>query len=382
MEKTVSSWSDLDSDLLPEIADRISCLRDFIIFGAVCKSWRSVASREKFKKSKVPWLLMEDRDEDDYSLRKFFDLSKDVIYGINLPELCDNKYSLSSHGWFLTVETDVRFSRVSLLNPFSLARIDLPRPFAPQVINFALSSSPSVVSDFTIMIVYFSPGMGLTKLGFLKNGDRKWTDVDLELNTFKGSITHRDVSITYYNGRFYIAQIVYSLQGFVVHEIDIQNSKSVSTSRKLFTDSFTRVRNHPFWIVESSGVLMMVTWRQDYVWRNSRGTVIGTIYSHATHCEFIVEEINFEKGECKKVTNLGDAAFFLGRFSSFSVDVSNYSRFKSNHIYFIENFQDIWTDWRGAGVGVYNMIDRSTKSFFSKGDRGYRSSYQWIQPRL
>ncbi|XP_050210615.1 uncharacterized protein LOC126660936 [Mercurialis annua] len=69
--RTVTNWSELDSDLLSQIAGRINCLRDFIIFGVVCRWWRSVASPKNFNKStKVPWLLL-DQDHGDHSLQNF-----------------------------------------------------------------------------------------------------------------------------------------------------------------------------------------------------------------------------------------------------------------------------------------------------------------------
>ncbi|XP_050210431.1 putative F-box protein At3g25750 [Mercurialis annua] len=394
MEKTMSSWSDLDCDLLLEIAGRISCLRDFIVFGAVCRSWRSVASPEKFNKStKVPWLLL-DQVDGDRSPRKFFNLSKDVIYSISLPKPSENRfhlgnfmlrsnikekrYLLSSRGWYLMVEDILQ---LNLLNPFSLSRIDLPHCVGKfnlphsNIIDFALSSSPSVTSEFIIMIVYFSRSAGLARLVFWKSGDREWTDIDLKLETI-------NVKITYHNGRFYIPYVVYPPKGFVVHEINIRNYESVSISSKSFTDSYSSICD-PFWIFESSRALMISYWRLNYESIYGFATIIRDLNSYNPHLHFVVQEIDFEKGEFRKVSDLGDEAIFLGCYSSFLVNVSNESRFKSNHIYFAKNFQNTWRHRNGGvGVGVYSMTDGSSEPLFSEVDTGYRCSSEWIEPRL
>ncbi|XP_050210430.1 probable F-box protein At1g44080 [Mercurialis annua] len=396
MKKMVPNWSDLDSDLLSEIADRISCLRDFIIFGVVCKSWRSVASPEKLNKlTKVPWLLL-DKDDDDHNPRKFLSLSNDVIYRISLPKprenrfnlgnymfhsgIKENQYILSSKGWYLMVEDNFQ---LSLLNPFSLSRIDLPHCFPSphirkfylrysEIFDFALSFGPSATSEFTIMIVYFIRSAFEAKLVFWKNGDREWTNLDLKMKTI-------NAKITYHNGRFYIPHVDF-LKGFVVHEIDIRNSKSVSISSKSITNPDPSLLPNRFWIVESSRVLMMVYQRLNSESRDGRGYIIGDRYCHVSHLYFVVQEIDFEKGELKEVSDLGDEAIFLGCYSSFLVDVSNESRFKSNHIYFAENFRGTWT-YHNRGVGVYSMIDGSSKPLFSEANNGYCCSSQWIEPR-
>ncbi|XP_050211931.1 uncharacterized protein LOC126662087 [Mercurialis annua] len=426
MEKTVPSWSDINRDLLSEIADRINCMRDFIIFGTVCKSWRSVASPDKFNKStKIPWLLL-DQDKYDHTPRKFFDLSKDVIYSIDLPKpylrkvqssiarkfylpriikkffLCsyikEKQYFLSSKGWYMIVEKEIQ---LSLLNPFSLSRINLPHPFPvakdykmkdfamnPYITKFVLSTSPSSSSDFTIMILYRLYSFDPIRLAFWKNGDGEWSDVDLKFYS-------NFVDLTYHNGRYYAGHLFDARfngpilidypNGYVVYEIDVRNSASVSTRTKSFSNPYMNTFcRFPFWIVGSSRVLLMVSWRVESLkWERGRGPCyLDTLYSHVPHCQFIVDEVDFEKGEGKVVSSFGEEALFLGLNSSYLVDASKESRFKSNHIYFAENFQKFWSYHEGGGVGVYNMIDGSSKPLFNATDSKYICSSQWIEPRL
>ncbi|XP_050212014.1 uncharacterized protein LOC126662163 isoform X1 [Mercurialis annua] len=401
MKKTVLNWSDLDSDLLSEIIDRISCLRDFIIFGAVCKSWRSVASPEKFNKStKVPWLLL-DQKEDDNCHRKFFDLSKEAVYSVNLPKplykiqssitgirkFClsyifkREKCFLCSKGWCLIVEYK---TQLSLLNPFSLSRIDLPHPFYLSkdfinnynfILNFALSSSSSSSSDFTTMILYHLSGAVSPRLAFWKNGDRNWTDIDL---IFPSDL----IEMTYQNGRYYAAHLNDGPNGYVIHEIDIQNSAFVSTRTKSFSNlSMDTFNPYPFWIVGSSRGLFMVTSELRFNLEIRGGShPIGLLDIDSYILQFIVEEVDFERGESKEVKDFGDEALFVGLESSFFADVSKESKLKSNHIYFAEKFQELWSYTR-RGAGVYSMMDRSYKRLFTEADYGYGSS-QWFEPRL
>ncbi|XP_050212015.1 uncharacterized protein LOC126662163 isoform X2 [Mercurialis annua] len=297
MKKTVLNWSDLDSDLLSEIIDRISCLRDFIIFGAVCKSWRSVASPEKFNKStKVPWLLLDQKEDDN----------------------CHH---------------------------------------------------------FTTMILYHLSGAVSPRLAFWKNGDRNWTDIDL---IFPSDL----IEMTYQNGRYYAAHLNDGPNGYVIHEIDIQNSAFVSTRTKSFSNlSMDTFNPYPFWIVGSSRGLFMVTSELRFNLEIRGGShPIGLLDIDSYILQFIVEEVDFERGESKEVKDFGDEALFVGLESSFFADVSKESKLKSNHIYFAEKFQELWSYTR-RGAGVYSMMDRSYKRLFTEADYGYGSS-QWFEPRL
>ncbi|EEF49588.1 uncharacterized protein LOC112533792 [Ricinus communis] len=417
----MGNWSDLNSDVLGEIARRIECFEDFIAFAAVCRACRLVAKHNQhyFNSSasaKVPWLMLSKKEEEeDYSRSwQFLNLSKGKIYKISLPEEGNSYLTLSSYtyrsiygdnetqfyvasqGWYLIKEEE---KYLSLLNPFSLTKFYLPRNIiirgdayysfkSETVIGFALSCSPTRTSDYIAMVINLTPVHGYSRLAFCKHADPGWTSVDLP----PLSCTYREIS--FYDGRFYAFHKQPDPHIYHVLEIDIEiQDSTVSTRTISFKDPYWYLdrtivpRDHEIlwdcrcWLTEySTGVLMMVFWNWNY--ELDQQLAAGIYSDNNNHHQFIVEAMELKTGECRQVNDFGNKALFLGQGSCYFVDVSDESTlFKPNHIYSLDNSLGIF--WkRSRSVTVYNMLDGRRKPLFNEAECGRNSSVLWIEPRF
>jgi len=88
-------------------------VEDFITFGVVCTSWRTVATKNNFDviSPQVPLLILADKDE---HYREFYSLSEKKVSRIFLPE-ARGREGFPSGGWLLTMSCNGEFN---LLHPF------------------------------------------------------------------------------------------------------------------------------------------------------------------------------------------------------------------------------------------------------------------------
>ncbi|KAJ3686436.1 hypothetical protein LUZ61_015600 [Rhynchospora tenuis] len=126
----MADWSDLTNDVLEYIA-RLLSFTDHCRFSAVCRNWRSVSKRRCYPPApQLPWLVLD--EEHDTRQRKFYSLSEDKHYSIDIPELYGRYICGSSHGWFFVV--DIKITGI-LINPFTRECYELPvyHPYQPLV---------------------------------------------------------------------------------------------------------------------------------------------------------------------------------------------------------------------------------------------------------
>ncbi|KAK4843861.1 hypothetical protein QYF36_023305 [Acer negundo] len=87
---------------------------------------------------------------------------------------------------------------------------------------------------------------------------------------------------------------------------------------------------------------------------------------------FQIFEVDLSSNTWKEVKNLGNKALFLGDNSSFSIEVLDVTRCKSNCIYFTDDCRESYCSpdfcGRGGGkdMGIYNIQDKSIEPYIRK----------------
>lgn len=115
-------WSDVPPEILQLICKKLPDIYDFVVFRAVCKTWRSCECNPPIQ---LPWIL-EHRKYPDNSVLCFYSLFSGKILTITCAGSC-NKCFLGPSNYYLLAynHTEVGFSW-SLFNPLTNNDIDMP----------------------------------------------------------------------------------------------------------------------------------------------------------------------------------------------------------------------------------------------------------------
>ena len=151
--------------------------QDHFIFGAICKSWKSVTAFRAhrplpfdFSYCRSPFLMALKGD------RYNFFHSTHFSYYLYIPELLNKIILDSKYGWLLVAGTGDEFLSIFFFHPLTKEKIGLhDLPFNSYVAGFySLPTSPEcvVVSIETFGCIFFT-------IAITKPGDENWIDVHL-----------------------------------------------------------------------------------------------------------------------------------------------------------------------------------------------------------
>ncbi|KAF7048073.1 hypothetical protein CFC21_056889 [Triticum aestivum] len=203
-----SSWSDLPTDLLLRILQRLQ-LQESLAFALVCTSWSWAAAAAGVPCSCRPWLMSwthlveESQPKINWSstvtckFRHLVDVNKS--YDVDFPKGCFVACAGASHGWLVLVN---ELSNLLLFNPFTSDMVSLP-PITDfsfveaiydnqghiEVYRFfndgfydakylatwffqkaVLSCTPSKGGNYIVMIIHYDSNW----LSFVRAGEGKW----------------------------------------------------------------------------------------------------------------------------------------------------------------------------------------------------------------
>ncbi|KAJ3687251.1 hypothetical protein LUZ61_016415 [Rhynchospora tenuis] len=208
----MTNWSELPNDVLKYLTSFLS-IPDYHRFGAVCQTWWSIAKQKHHRPPPhLPWLVLG--DDNATEKHAFFNLSENMHYHIDIPELQGQYICGFSYGWLFTIDTELN---CHLLNPLTRKQFDLPplppyneyyktNPFVMEptencteseemrmllVCKAVLDYDPSERSDFKVVIVYGES----SKLAFWRSGDPKWSFI-------KGHYSNME-DVLFSNGKLY-----------------------------------------------------------------------------------------------------------------------------------------------------------------------------------
>ncbi|KAL5712937.1 hypothetical protein ACHQM5_015059 [Ranunculus cassubicifolius] len=329
MDSSPTTLCDLPFEILQAICMKLSCIKEYVVFGDVCSLWRVVLFHCR---QQIPPLLMNP----NLPLRGHIVVFRHTVFCC--PDLCNHVLSSegfsaclgSSYGWLITGFRGT----IGLWNPFLSFNnvIQLPRPSGHGFIDMViLSNEPLKTSNFVVMIIY-SGG----KLEFLKAGDTSWTHIDY----------NRTVqAIAYYDDQLYAISYL--------GELISCNVNTTPTSVKR-VDSFGWI-NYFKRLVVSAGNLLCVAWDENDDGRQAVG--------------FRVFNVETKNGELLELNSLGGHAIFVSRTSCVSLPAPNNPNCKSDCIYFTTS----------RVSGVFNVIDKTIRHFELP---EFNTRPLWIQPTL
>ncbi|KAJ4712116.1 F-box protein [Melia azedarach] len=379
------NWSALSPDLLVQIAKRVKLLDDFVAFRGVCSSWRSAANMRNFmfKYDQLPLLMLAPRESSNR--RDFFNISKGVSRQVCLPEANDKK-TLSSKGWLLTIDRDWR---IFLLHLYSRVRIELPNIksfedwdaddcISPNIMRlfflhkFVLSSSPLEDEDYIVMVIYGCDG----KLAYFKPGCKTWITVHPTCSQFMGFS-----DVFYYQSKFYAIDFLGQL---MVCDFSSDNCNPVDQLLAEMPSGLvrTKVIDKLYLVVVSHGVFWVIQ-RHGVSARPGSNCTTGNSVFHVFEVK-----LSTNSSSWFEIKDLGNRSLFVGHNSSFSV-VSHISDCKPNCIYFTDDFpESCWwvaieegVELEGAGkdMGIYCIQDGSIVPHFEGESYHFLSPPMWVE---
>ncbi|KAF3331995.1 F-box protein SKIP23-like protein [Carex littledalei] len=353
----MASWTDLPSDLLISISDRLdilSCLR----CSAVCTTWASTI-RPRLPtlplfclEQPIPWLLLyagASKYDPDHTDFIFYNLTTATSYCI--PSLIPfssierARFLGSNSGWLVC--TNIKY-QLHLISPLTGTKHLLPcikRPHGYQgdltVLwgsegnSFNWDSLEKVIicrvnehcsgSDTGLLLLGLFWPHGLA---VLKVGDDKWTWLDLKRH-------YKDALI--YRGKIY-AMATHTLCCWKLEGCSFRAEKAL-TIRNSMLNSLTK------YLVEYRGKLMMVC--RDSEWRNP-GNKIRVYNLDLDHRDRLWSPVN----------NIGDNAVFIGPGYSRIASIVGLHGIQGNCIYYTDDHYAHKLNccgYRYHNSGIYNL---------------------------
>ena len=340
-------WAGLPRDILVMIFEKLS-LVDCMSVDSVCKQWSNIlAELPNWKRGGFPWLLMS--GQKDREMRTCASVLDNQSWEMELLEAYGAYVWGSFQDWLILVKDLGCYSlEVSLLNPFSTKRINLPNLW-----NFyhkmALSGSPA--EENTIFAAIHSQNR---EIAFWIQGSKVWHKYRLEGTPFEDAVfcsgslflLCNDGNIFQFDATSIVSNIREDENATSISEIKIQFHEV----RSLEINSQHVLK----YLVDSSGEVLLVcryfSEKPDAI----RETINFEIYS-----------LDLGQMSWEKVDYLDDRILFLGKCCSRSLSSSELGIGISNRIYFSnDDVAPWWNEWDSnhlKGLSSFFGLDNSSR---------------------
>ncbi|XP_078169079.1 F-box/kelch-repeat protein At1g57790-like [Carex rostrata] len=355
----MADWSDLVYDVLEHITSFLS-LPDHHRFSAVCKNWRFVAKQKRHSPAtQLPWLVLG--EDPETRKRKFYSLSEEKHYSIDIPELCGRYIGGSSHGWLFAI--DIKITGI-LINPFTREFHELPQfpPFShnvdvttlieevpsdytdgPRNYTFKemqrfivfkgiLSHDPKVRSDFTAMILFGQ----MNTPAIWRPGDTTWTVIKGPGKAMK--------DVTYLNGNFYVMSAMN-----ILYVVDLGLDPKMIAIEARIRPCICAHR----YVVSFKGFLLLIVRFQNVIERG-----------HYNTKDFMLLEIDLERKELHRWDDIDGCAIFLGVNSPIAIDASQFAGCKGNAFYFTDLAAPYSAKFGCCDLGVFDYVTKTITTYY------------------
>ncbi|XP_077243023.1 putative F-box protein At5g55150 isoform X2 [Tasmannia lanceolata] len=339
-----------------------------------------------------PPLLMLPNEERSES-RKFFCLSENKLYDIQIPEFHGKWCCGSSKGWLVTVDDN---SNVHLLNPLSKIHIQLPsldkftHPQHPILRHKKRGSyrwymRKTVLSADPISTPYYIVVSIVTYhrlFSFYKPGDEGWTTLNRQWGSYEDVIYHK--------GKFYCIIDSGNLVACDFSSNGLPKLTKISKSDGKRISESDGKRSGRRYLVESSGELLNVCRYYEMHPMYVRYLILGSSkcldgdfdprnlgWTMRTSY-FEVSKLDQNTGKWIELESLGDQVLFLGLNSSLSLSALDFPQLKRNCIYFTDD-----SDVNNEGIdnGVYDLENESIKPCYPNSP-SWITKLIWLHPNL
>uniref|UniRef100_A0A6P3ZN69 putative F-box protein At5g55150 n=1 Tax=Ziziphus jujuba TaxID=326968 RepID=A0A6P3ZN69_ZIZJJ len=353
-------WTELPPIIFQVIFERLPLI-DCISVSDVCKSWRSVFIQDPFswERHGFPSLFMS--NQKDKNKRTCISMIEKRAWEMELPE-AHGKYCWGSfHDWLILVkDLECFYLEISLFNPFTRSKIDLPGAwnFYHKMVLSELPSSQKCIC----MLVHGQSG----ELAFCVPGAQSWHQYKLVDEPFEDAV--------FCNGSFYVLSNNYN-----IWQIDASNvfaTISRHDASPVAADSEIKNLFHEVNIAQrhtNDGVLKYLV--------ESCGEVLLVCRFFSTKPDAVLETENFEvyvldvgQMSWEKINNLGDRVLYLGKCCSRSFSSRELGVNMSNSIYFSnDHVAPWWNEWDSKHlIGISSRLglkntDRKDWGIFNLG---------------
>ncbi|KAF3639326.1 putative transcription factor bHLH47-like [Capsicum annuum] len=226
---------------------------------------------------------------------------------------------------------------------------------------------------------------GMSNLSFWRPGDLRWTRISWD----QGLDFAAQVDVTYFNGHFYSVDY----KGRVlVHDIARPQPATNVIAHLQFN---CLDRQGQLYILESLGSLFVVVrhgvqtrYAEDdgdrfpLTYIRMEGEEKDEIYGTTN---FRVFQVDLAAGKVTETRESGDRAFFIGNNASLSVQASQFSGIKSNHIYFTDDYWEthlFYQEGGGLDMGVFSLADGSIQPHYKGLSLSNICPPIWVTPTL